>query len=188
MERSEERTQRKAEAVGGRVQRLVVLLLICFRHPKPKRRARTNKPRPPTEPTPPNIGSRRDISAARVLPASRREQAQRHNDQAHPPPEAQRGGTTNGAVGGRVQRLVVPRVGVFRHATNITATKPSPKYRRPDRVLPLRANKLQRPANPNETAASNAANSSAGVLQARERLRRARHNAKLTRRPPATTN
>jgi hypothetical protein len=28
------------------------------------------------------------------------------NGQAHPPPEAQRGGTTSEAVGGRVQRLV----------------------------------------------------------------------------------
>jgi hypothetical protein len=29
---------------------------------------------------------------------------------AHPPPEAKRGGTTSGAVGGRVQRLVLLRL------------------------------------------------------------------------------
>ncbi len=34
--------------------------------------------------------------------------------QAHPPPEAERGGTTSGAVGGRVQRLVVLRLVTFR--------------------------------------------------------------------------
>ena len=34
--------------------------------------------------------------------------ARRANDQAHPPPEAERGGTTSEAVGGRVPRLVVP--------------------------------------------------------------------------------
>ena len=54
-------------AVGGRVQRLVVLLLIRFRRPQPKLHARASKPRPAQEPTPPNFSSRRDISAARVL-------------------------------------------------------------------------------------------------------------------------
>jgi hypothetical protein len=42
------------------------------------------------------------FNAARKLP----------NDQAHPPPEAERG--TNGAVGSRVQRLVVLLVGHYR--------------------------------------------------------------------------
>jgi len=42
-----------------------------------------------------------------ILPRIQPSRAPRQNDQAHPPPEAERGGTTNGAVGGRVQRLVV---------------------------------------------------------------------------------
>ena len=37
-----------------------------------------------------------------------RDRMKRDNDQAHPPPEAQRGGTTSEVVGGQVQRLVSP--------------------------------------------------------------------------------
>jgi hypothetical protein len=37
--------------------------------------------------------------------------AQKQNDQAHPPPEAERG--TNEAVSGRVQRLVLPLLRYF---------------------------------------------------------------------------
>ncbi len=60
-----------AETAGGRVQRLVVLLYYFFQPRNPKRRARATKPRPAGEPTPPTLTSPDQVSATRVLPASR---------------------------------------------------------------------------------------------------------------------
>jgi len=64
------RSEERAQAVGGRVQRLVVLLLIRFSRRQTKTPRQGDQAAPRRRPDTAKYRSRRDISAARVLPAS----------------------------------------------------------------------------------------------------------------------